>query len=85
MNGIVSSVGRVQVSARDISKLKPGQWLNDEIINFYVNLIQLRAGREGPLKVFCFNSFFWTKLAGGDYKKGNLGRWTKTVSISLSS
>ncbi|PVG02593.1 cysteine proteinase [Serendipita vermifera] len=34
---------REQVTAQDLSRLKPGQWLNDEIINFYGAMISERA------------------------------------------
>jgi len=35
----VSKAGREQVTFKDIQRLLPGQWLNDEIINFYGQLI----------------------------------------------
>ena len=47
--GTISKAGKEQVCDRDIAKLGPGQWLNDEIINFYGQLIMSRAeaAREG--------------------------------------
>lgn len=41
----MAKAAREQVGLTDLSRLKPGQWLNDEIINFYGALISERAAR----------------------------------------
>lgn len=41
--GAISKAGREQVSDKDIARLRPHQWLNDEIINFYGQLISSRS------------------------------------------
>ena len=41
--GVIASMTGAQVEAHDLAKLRPGQWLNDEVINFYGNLIMQRA------------------------------------------
>lgn len=85
----VSKVAREQVEAKDLRLLGPGQWLNDEVINFYMSLLQERSNRETikvdgvekkKREIHCFNSFFYTKL-GDDYAKSRVGRWTKKVSL----
>jgi sentrin-specific protease 1 len=67
--------------------LNPGQWLNDEVINFYMALLQERADNDlvevdGQKKkrrdIHCFNSHFYPKLEF-DYAKSKVGRWTKKV------
>jgi len=40
---VISKSGREQVADRDIARLRPRQWLNDEIINFYGELILSRS------------------------------------------
>lgn len=81
--GMVWKCAREQVSDVDLSRLRPGQWLNDEIINFYGAMILARseANKENPksVKVHYFSSFFWSKLKTTGYEKGRLGKWTKTV------
>jgi sentrin-specific protease 1 len=42
-SGVISKYEREQVAHSDIVKLRPGQWLNDEIINFYGALILGRS------------------------------------------
>lgn len=87
--GVISKVGREQVSDRDLCRLKPGQWLNDEIINFYGQLIVERASEAVEAKenekgkilnAHYLSSFFWTKLQSG-YEKGRLAKWTKKLDI----
>jgi sentrin-specific protease 1 len=48
---VVSKHAREQVLDRDISRLGPSQWLNDEIINFYGALILGRSeeSKENPV------------------------------------
>lgn len=43
-------------------RLKPHKWFNDEIINGYVSLINLRDKETNAGNVFAFNSFFYTIL-----------------------
>ncbi|KAI5124452.1 hypothetical protein M0805_008336 [Coniferiporia weirii] len=90
--GVVSKVGREQVSHTDLRRLRPGVWLNDEIINFYGQLINDRAaeadaakenkqsGAKRALNVHYFSTFFWSKLQMG-YEKGRLAKWTKKLDI----
>ncbi|KAI4528439.1 hypothetical protein GGG16DRAFT_52662, partial [Schizophyllum commune] len=95
--GVVAKFAREQVSDTDLSRLRPGQWLNDEVINFYGAMILGRAeaaskGKEKenergegkgkrPLDIHYFNSFFWSKLVNEGYEKGRLARWTKKIDI----
>ncbi|KAF8168307.1 hypothetical protein B0H34DRAFT_816038 [Crassisporium funariophilum] len=95
-NGVISKFAREQVSDQDISRLRPGQWLNDEIINFYGAMILSRSegnkenpgpqvnkkkGKQKLLDVHYFSSFFWAKLTKEGYEKGRLSKWTKKLDI----
>ncbi|RDX56113.1 cysteine proteinase [Lentinus brumalis] len=92
--GLIAKCAKEQVSDEDISRLKPAQWLNDEIINFYGQMILLRAeeskenpgagtgkGRKKPLNAHYFSTFFWSKLKGQGYEKARLAKWTKKIDI----
>lgn len=96
-HGVISKFAREQVSDQDIARLLPGQWLNDEVINFYGAMILARSeGRkENPgaqrigkatkkvtfLDAHYFSSFFWSKLTQEGYEKGRLAKWTKKVCV----
>jgi len=86
--GIISKVARESVNDRDLSRLLPCQWLNDEIINFYGAMILMRSeshpktdshARRKILDVHYFSTFFWPKLKNEGYDKGRLAKWTKKV------
>ncbi|THH02506.1 hypothetical protein EW026_g384 [Hermanssonia centrifuga] len=93
--GVISKCVREQVSDKDLSRLRPGQWLNDELINFYGQLILSRSedskenpratgsknGRLKPLNAHYFNTFFWSKLKNEGYEKARLAKWTKKIDI----
>ncbi|KAG8079363.1 hypothetical protein GUJ93_ZPchr0007g5720 [Zizania palustris] len=55
-------------------------WLNDEVINLYLELLKERAEREPQrfLKCHFFNTFFYKKLACGKigYDYQSVRRWT---------
>jgi Ulp1 family protease len=46
------------VTRGSIERLRPGKWLNDEIINAYIRLINLRKSMKG----YALNTFFYTML-----------------------
>lgn len=78
-SGPIAKCAREAVTSADIARLRPGQWLNDEIINFYGAMILERATKaKGAVKVHYFSTFFWPKLNEG-YEKSKLNRWTKKV------
>lgn len=69
----------MNITRRDIQTLAGLNWLNDEIINFYMNLIMERSKQEGKPKVYATNTFFYPKLMQGGH--ASLKRWTKKVDI----
>ncbi|CAH3031439.1 unnamed protein product [Porites evermanni] len=70
---------RVTLKRSDIATLGNLNWLNDEVINFYFNLLVERSNQQGKVKVHAFNSFFYPKLIKSGY--ASLRRWTKKVDI----
>jgi sentrin-specific protease 1 len=92
--GVVAKVARLQVTDADLCRLRPGTWLNDEIVNFYGQLILdrseahpankgvkngARSEKNMILNVHYFNSFFFEKLSQEGYEKARLAKWTKKV------
>jgi sentrin-specific protease 1 len=68
----------IPITNRDFERLQPNQWLNDELINFYLNLICERANSlhpNGPKKVFAHNTYFWPKLRSNGYSA--VSRWAR--------
>jgi Ulp1 family protease len=74
---VLASAFNINITRKDIQSLKGLNWLNDEIINFYMNLIATNA--KG-LSVYPFTTFFYTKLIKEGYNNA-LKRWTRKVDI----
>lgn len=73
----------------DIQKLGGTRWLNDEIINAYVHLINernTRLGSEGAApRTYVFNTFFYTRLTSGagGYDYAGVRRWTSRAKVDV--
>uniref|UniRef100_A0A8B9KVB7 SUMO specific peptidase 2 n=1 Tax=Astyanax mexicanus TaxID=7994 RepID=A0A8B9KVB7_ASTMX len=81
-NLVLSSAFKLRITQRDLATLQEGSWLNDEVINFYLNLVMARSEQDaGALKVYCFSTFFFPKLHGGGHAA--VRRWTKAVDLFL--
>ena len=67
----------IPMTRKKISCLKPKTWLNDEVINFYVEMMMQEGG-----SIHSFNTFFMIKLYENEkYTFKNVARWTKKVDI----
>lgn len=70
----------ITITGEVLQCLRPREWLNDEVINVYLELLKERERREPKkfLKCHFFNTFFYKKLISGsngyDYK--SVRRWT---------
>ena len=72
----------MNITRQDLFTLVGDSWLNDEIINFYMNLLMERSEQGesmGLPKVYTMNTFFIPKLLSGG--QASLKRWTRKVKI----
>jgi len=68
------------ITVKDITTLKGLNWLNDEVINFYFELIRERSNNNPGLpNIHIMNTYFFTKYLKNGYKA--VRRWTKKVDI----
>lgn len=78
----------IEVTRAIIQCLVPGAWLNDEVINVYMQLMKERESRNPDKFLRChfFNTFFYNKLfkdkRSYDYK--SVRRWTTQKKIGYS-
>ncbi|TGZ79269.1 cysteine proteinase [Ascodesmis nigricans] len=63
---------RITIAGHDLVKLCPNQWLNDNIIDFYINLITEREKAKGR-KVEGMTTHFFTTFERNGYQK--VARW----------
>ena len=76
------------VQRKSMQTLRPGQWLNDEVIHYFYSMLAnrdeaLSAATSGRKRSHFFMSFFFTKLfdegATNQYRYQNVKRWSKKV------
>ena len=78
---VIASRNNIIVTKDKLLCLKDREWLNDEVINFYFDMLNDLA----PNKVFLWNSFFWLKLSsdGNGYNYKAVQRWTSRKKIDI--
>lgn len=79
---VIIDLHRIEITARLLSCLKNGQWLNDEVVNFYFQLIKARSLLQNK-KMDTLSSFFYTKLTGEGYNYNSVRRWTIRQKIDI--
>eukprot|EP01127_Copromyxa_protea_P021974 TRINITY_DN7698_c0_g1_i1.p1 TRINITY_DN7698_c0_g1~~TRINITY_DN7698_c0_g1_i1.p1 ORF type:complete len:596 (-),score=98.04 TRINITY_DN7698_c0_g1_i1:72-1859(-) len=74
----------IEIRREDLCRLKPCVWLNDEISNFFFQLLAERSQNDKTLpKIHVFNTFFYQNLSnrGNGYAYNRVARWTKDKDI----
>ncbi|ESQ33203.1 hypothetical protein EUTSA_v10005561mg, partial [Eutrema salsugineum] len=69
----------IDIRGETLQCLKPSAWLNDEVINLYLDLLKERETRDPQkyLKCHFFNTFFYVKLVSASgYNYEAVRRWT---------
>lgn len=68
----------IDISEDDLRTLRPGRWLNDNIIDFYMNLVM----EEIP-NSYVWTTHFYTTLASKGYQ--GVARWAKRRKLNVFS
>ncbi|KAH9557399.1 hypothetical protein CY35_07G083200 [Sphagnum magellanicum] len=76
----------VTITQKDIQRLKPKEFLNDTIIDFYIKFLQSKLTAKDKERFYFFNSFFFSKLADDDMMHGKAAfarvkKWTRKVKL----
>lgn len=82
---ILTSKFGLRITRGDLLTLKKNQWMNDNIVNFYMELIDQRSrlNDQAP-KTYCFNTFLYISfLAGGHNRVKNYTRKTDLFEKDL--
>ncbi|KAK0487323.1 hypothetical protein IW261DRAFT_1447250 [Armillaria novae-zelandiae] len=80
------TTGGVNLSKSDLSRLKPGEYLNDNLIELGLKMWHSRLERENPElanEIYVFSSFFYKKLSVKNADEGYnaVRRWTSKTDI----
>ena len=78
-----------KVTKGSLKRLEPGKWLNDEIINGYISLINEREKEFNTGSIFCFNTYFYTMIENmlqrDDYDYRKLERVLTRKKVNLKN
>ncbi|KAM7284345.1 sentrin-specific protease 1 [Ixodes scapularis] len=70
----------LSINRSDMSTLAEYQWLNDKVINFYMNLLVERTKQNSGLPKLCaFNTFFFAKMVAEG--QSAVRRWTRKMDL----
>lgn len=72
----------MNITRRDLHTLVGDKWLNDEVINFYMNLLMERSQlkkENGYPSVHSMNTFFIPRLLQGGHQ--SVRRWTRKIDV----
>jgi len=71
---------RIGLRGNDLQRLQHPNWLNDEVINAYLGLLNREYRQRG---VYCFHSFFYTRLTSPSYCFAYVRRWTTRARFTI--
>jgi len=81
---IYITINNIDIKYEDLERILPGAWLNDELINCYMAMINEESKKNPNYpKVHCFNTFFNVMLLnnGKGYTYQRVAKWTKSFDI----
>ncbi|XP_073986869.1 uncharacterized protein isoform X2 [Rhodnius prolixus] len=79
-NEVLISKYNYNIKRADVHTLTGLNWLNDEVINFYITLITERSKENSSLpKCYSFSTFFYLRLLNSGYS--GVRRWTRKIDI----
>ncbi|PRP87368.1 SUMO-specific protease U1p1 [Planoprotostelium fungivorum] len=80
-NEVISEAFNIKVTRGDICTLDGSNWLNDEVINFYLNMLMDRNKKSQGKLPNCelMNTFFYPMLAEKGYDR--VKKWTRKFDI----
>ena len=76
---------KAEVDAQDLERLRDNEFLNDNLIGFYIRFLEDhldRTNKKAAKKVYFFNSYFYATLTNKrpiNYE--SVQKWTRTVDI----
>ena len=78
-NKIINSFGGDIITVKDLKKLWGPHEINDEIINYYIDILHASKKKIGGLKCMVMNSYFFHKLWEQGYD--SVKRWTSKKKV----
>jgi len=87
---LLAKIGDIPLTRRDLMSLRDGEWLNDEVINACMELLNRRSQQDGRARVYFWNTHFYVRLMAHEqnrtqkrYTYANVKRWTKRKKLDV--
>jgi hypothetical protein len=85
---VLAKIGSINLYRRDTSRLQDSKWLNDELVNSWMELLKQKSDRQivqglRKLPTAFLSSFFYSKLTENGYSHKAVSRWTEMRKINL--
>lgn len=81
-DGVLMSKYGIKITSRDLLTLSDRHWLNDNIIDFYLQMIKDYVNGKGISKIHVFSTFFYTNLKSKGY--AGVRKWAKRAKVDVS-
>jgi sentrin-specific protease 1 len=81
-NGKLINKYRIDITSRDLFTLSDRHWLNDNVIDFYLQLVKDDVNAMGHSKVHVFSTYFYTTLSQQGYQ--GVRKWAKRAKINVA-
>eukprot|EP00004_Rigifila_ramosa_P001373 TRINITY_DN11304_c0_g1_i2.p1 TRINITY_DN11304_c0_g1~~TRINITY_DN11304_c0_g1_i2.p1 ORF type:complete len:536 (-),score=127.95 TRINITY_DN11304_c0_g1_i2:52-1473(-) len=81
---VIADCNGDQVTREQAECLKPGKWLNSDVINYYIALV---LARKTSVAFHVFSTFFFTKLTkeGRGFDYSSVQKWTRRIDLFACS
>jgi Ulp1 protease family, C-terminal catalytic domain len=86
-------IANIVLRRSDFKRLRGTRWLNDELLNSYAALINMRnslhferASKDAPQtrpRTYIFNTYFHTRLMSTGYDYAGVARWTRRAKMNV--
>ena len=79
---VINEIRNIPITVHDLKCLQPQQWLNDEVVNAIIELINSAKINYSSECYHVMNSNFFAKLVeGGSPNHLKVARWTKGINV----
>jgi sentrin-specific protease 7 len=76
--------GKITITQADLDALEPGEFLNDNIIDFYLRYLWENLEPVKQQRIHIFNCFFYHKLLSSNSKEEafrSIQKWTRKIDV----
>ena len=78
---LLTDIANIPVTRSSMRTLRPGNWLNDEVINVFIELLRKHIEATNLPKIYITSTLLYAKLVCRGYQFSRVARWTKNCDF----